>query len=59
MLELYGTTPGCPCCEMRGGDPEECRKRIEQEMVVKLLTQRQRIGRAALMTQDLTTELSV
>ena len=59
MLELYGTTPGCPCCEMRRGDPEECRKRIEQEMVVKLLTQRQRIGRAALMTQDLTTELSV
>ena len=52
MLEFFGTTLGCLCCEKRG-DSEECRKRIEQEMVVKLLTQRQRNRRAALMTQDL------
>ena len=33
LLEKYGTTSGCPGCEMRGGPSEEYRRRFDQEIV--------------------------
>ena len=44
ILEKHGTTVGCLGCEMRRALTEQCRKRIEQEMVDAsevFLTQRQ------------------